>query len=46
MGLLLVPRTAVRRAQRAHDVYQPLESLAHTVDHGDMLPFEILQVET
>ena len=44
--LLAVPRAAVRRAQRAHDLDEPLESLAHTVGHGDMLPFEILQVET
>ena len=43
--LLAVPRAPVRRAQRAHDLDQTLESLAHTVDHGDMLPFEIVQVE-
>ncbi len=44
--LLAVPRAPIRRAQRAHDLDETLESLAHTVGHGDMLPFEILQVET
>ena len=43
--LLAVPRAAIRRAQRAHDLDETLESLARTVGHGDMLPFEILQVD-
>src|SRR5687767_15355681 len=44
MRLLAVPRAPIGRAQRAHDLDKTLESLAHTVGHGDMLPFEILQV--
>jgi len=46
MRLFAVPGASVRRAQHAHDLDKTLESLAHTVGHGDMLPFEILQVGT
>src|SRR5262245_30484102 len=45
MSLLAIPGAAIWCAQCAHDVYKTLESLADAVDHGDMLPFEVAQVE-
>jgi hypothetical protein len=45
MRLLAIPRAPIRCTQCAHDLDKTLESLAHTVGHGDMLPFGILQVD-